>query len=79
MAQILYHYGGFVIPNSFLCLNNLISLFQTGITNNKPFVLESINSISNEEQMPRKLASVHDKYFMGCLKNDPHMEPYISY
>ncbi len=79
MAQILYYYGGFVVPNSFLCLNNLISLYQTGIANNKPFVLESINRISNEEQMPRKLAFVPDKYFMGCLKNDPHMEPYISY
>ena len=79
MAQILYYYGGFVVPNSFLCLQNLFPLFQKGISGNKPFVVENINRTSNEDVSPRKMSFIPHEYFMGAIKNDPQMESYISH
>lgn len=78
MAQLLYYYGGVVVPNSFLCLKNIFPLFQTGIVGNKPFVLEAINRTSTDDSS-RKMAFVPDNFFIGAMKNDPQIESYIAY
>jgi len=43
MAKILYEYGGLVVPPSFLCMRNLISLYQMAENNNKMIICETIN------------------------------------
>ncbi len=42
--KILYKYGGFFVPPSFVCNKNLKSLYDEGIVNNKPFVFEFYNN-----------------------------------
>lgn len=79
MGQILYYYGGFMVPNSFLCLKNIFPLFKNGISGNTPFVLEAINRTSNEDVSPRKMSFIPDDYFIGAMKNDPQIKSYIDY
>ena len=41
MMKLLYAYGGMICPISFLCMKNLIGLYQKGIRNNKMFICEN--------------------------------------
>ena len=41
--KILYIYGGLITPISFLCLKDLITLYNKGIRNNKMFICENLN------------------------------------
>jgi hypothetical protein len=47
MMQILYYYGGMVVPNSTICLKNLKELYTTGLEGDKPFVCENNNHSVN--------------------------------
>lgn len=64
LCKLLYHYGGIKVPSSFVCTKPLLSLFNTGIINNKMFCVETINRNVN----------YHEKQFicngimMGCIK-----------
>lgn len=64
LLKLVYHYGGMVLPISFLCLKNLTPLFQKGCSNNNMFVVENID---------RNVTSVHYDYypdisFMGAAE-----------
>jgi hypothetical protein len=43
MAQLIYYYGGMVVPNTFICLRNLKELYYEGIAGGTPFVGEYEN------------------------------------
>jgi hypothetical protein len=79
MLELLYFYGGMVIPNSFLCLKNLKSFYQNGISGNKPFVCENINRTENLIQQKQKLLFSPDLYIMGAAKNDPTILEFVEY
>jgi len=69
MAEILYVYGGIIVPNSFVCLKNLIPMYSEG----QPFVCENINtSPTAHEFMP-------DVRFMGAKKKDPTIKLYMEH
>ena len=75
LAKILYNYGGFVVPNSFLCFQNLIDTYNNNTINNKMFVGELID---------RNNTSQHVNFcpntkFIGCEKNNSTMKDYITY
>lgn len=40
MLQLLYIYGGVVLPNSFICMKNVVSLYKDMMSNSKPFFAE---------------------------------------
>ena len=69
MAQLVYYYGGMVLPNSFLCLKNLKSFYDNGIVNGRPFVCEQVNHTTNLKNQKFKLLFVPDLYIMGAEKN----------
>ena len=79
MAQLVYYYGGMVIPNSFLCIKNLKSFYKNGIANGKPFVCEQVNHTTNLKNQKFKLLFVPDLYVMGAEKNDPTILELIEY
>ena len=61
LLKIIYYYGGIVVPYSFYCEQNLITLY-----NNKPFSFEITNkSTNNDKQL--FLPTVE---FMGSEKNN---------
>jgi len=64
MLQLLYYYGGFVVPNSFLCTKNLISLYEKEIKSNEWFVIEN-RSVTKDN-----ISFIHDIEFTGCIKNN---------
>jgi hypothetical protein len=43
ISKILYEYGGLIVPPSFLCMRNLISLYEMAENNNKMVICETIN------------------------------------
>jgi hypothetical protein len=65
-ATLLYLYGGFVVPNSFVCSKNLKSIFDDGTSGSRPFVCEAIN----RTDIQPKRSFVPDMCFMGALKNN---------
>lgn len=70
MAQLLYYYGGMVLPNSFLCLKNMKDFYENAISGGKPFVCEQVNHTTNLQHQKKKLLFVPDLYIMGSKKND---------
>ena len=79
LAQLVYFYGGMLVPNSFICTKNLKDLYEEGIAQNQPFVCEAVNNTLNIEHQKRKLLFVPDMYFMGAKKNDPTIKELVEY
>jgi hypothetical protein len=75
LSMILYHYGGFIVPPSFLCIHDLHDLYKTGIQEKGIFVLEQVN---------RGITCDQAEYFanikmMGCKKKNAYMNEMIQY
>lgn len=79
MAQLLYFYGGMVVPNSFVCTRNLKDFYDNAIITNQPFVAEKVNGTVNNQQQKRRLLFVPDMYFMGAKRNDPTIKELVEY
>ena len=75
LAKVLYNYGGFVVPNSFLCFQNLIDTYTTYTSNNKMFVGEMVDRNSTSQQVN----FFPNTKFMGCEKENSTMKDYIAY
>ena len=75
MLQLLYYYGGMIVPNSFLCMKNLKGLYDAN--SGKPFVCESLNKTVNQVKTPSIfIPSIH---FMGAKKNDEIIRELVEY
>ena len=74
LAQLVYYYGGMVVPNSFLCTRNLKPMYDMGIEGDKPFVCEAINR-TNINRLP----FIPSTYFLGARKNNIVVKQYIEY
>lgn len=79
LAQLIYYYGGMIVPNSFICTKNLKSFYEEAISNNQPFVCEAVNNTLNIQNQKRRLLFVPDMYFMGAKRNDPIIQEFIEY
>jgi hypothetical protein len=69
MLQLLYLYGGIIVPNSFICMQNLAPLLAE-----QPFVTEMVNRScngSNQNFMP-------STKFMGAKKGCPVIQKMLS-
>ena len=78
-AELLYIYGGMVVPNSFVCLRNLVTLFGEGIQGDRPFVCENVNRYSNVIQDRRRKAFTSDTTMMGAPKRCPVIRELADY
>jgi hypothetical protein len=43
LAELVYYYGGMIVPNSFVCFSSLIGVYLNGTAGDRPFVVEKIN------------------------------------
>ena len=75
LAKVLYNYGGVVVPNSFICFQNLIDTYNTYTSNNKMFVGELVDRNSTSQQVN----FFPNTKFMGCEKENSTMKDYIAY
>lgn len=79
LSTLLYMYGGMVVPNSFICFRNLMSMYQEGMASNHPFVCEKVSHIEGFKRHGKRLMFSPDPYFMGCKSGDPVMATYMEY
>ena len=75
MAQLVYHYGGMVVPNSMLCLKNLTDFFNTAVAASKSgfFVTETINVYENNKRRmsdEKRRVFIASTYLMGAAKRE---------
>lgn len=76
LAKTLHAYGGFLVPASFICLQNLNECYYRNTENNKMFVGELINRNSTSNL---NMIYAPTNKFMGCLKDCTKMKEYINY
>jgi len=43
LAKLLHEYGGLIVPPSFVCMRDLIGLYDMAVNNNKMIICETIN------------------------------------
>ena len=72
MLQLLYMYGGIIMPNSTLCLKSMYPLYEQGIQENKPFIFEKYRRSTQDEIF------VPDLQMMGAKKHDPVIQEMIE-
>lgn len=77
MLQLLYYYGGMIVPNSFLCMKNLKGLYDVNMQSGKPFVCETLNRTVN--QLKTSSVFIPSIYFMGAKKNDETIREFVEY
>jgi len=75
MATVLHLYGGFVVPSSFICFQNMRNLYDAHLEKANVVIgeLRSISSISAESQYSPSTK------FLGCRRYDPLMKEYMEY
>ena len=66
LTKLLHRYGGILVPPSFLCMKNLIEMYEIGTRNGKMFVCETVdrNITSTTHQL---YPNIH---FMGTKKHN---------
>ena len=70
LCKILHHYGGMLIPSSFLCVKDLKPMYEYYVGTGM-FIGETVNRTKEGSgYMP-------DVRFMGCKRHDPTMEKLI--
>jgi hypothetical protein len=75
LARVLHSYGGILVPRSFICLQNLSSIYEQSMSQKCMFVGEFIDRNSTSVQVP----FFPNSKIMGCEKNCPIMAEYIQY
>jgi hypothetical protein len=80
LTELVYYYGGMVLPNSFLCMKPLKNFYLDATASDKPFVCEAVNrtaNITRQGQMGR-LAFLPDLRIFGANKNDETIKELIK-
>ena len=75
LAKLLYKFGGFLVPPSFICFQSLLSLYTYYSNGPQMFVGEMLNKTTTSSQ----LLYFPSTKFMGCLKKSATMMKYINY
>lgn len=74
ILQLLYIYGGVVLPNSFICMKNVAPLFKETDKNQRPFFAEEINHTTHNNSA----AFVPGMQIMGAQKACPVIKEIIN-
>jgi hypothetical protein len=75
LTKLIYIYGGMLVPLSFLCLKNLINLYDTGTQNGKMFLCEK-----NDRNVTSSSFKFYPSLeFMGAQKETPIMLDLINF
>ena len=81
LTELVYYYGGMVLPNSFLCMKPLYDFYLDATSMDKPFVCEGINRTVNNVKQARsgRLAFLPELRIFGANKNDPTIKDLVKY
>jgi hypothetical protein len=73
MLQLLYLYGGIIVPNSFICMQNLAPLLAE-----QPFVTEMVNRSCNVASNKDNQNFMPSTKFMGAKKGCPIIQKMLA-
>ncbi len=79
MAELVYYYGGIVLPNSFLCTRNIIDLYNQAIDGDSMFVCENINHGENTLKHKVRKSFMPSTYIFGAPKNNIFVKSYVKF
>jgi hypothetical protein len=68
LLELVYYYGGIVVPNSFVCLKNLKQLYDL-MGSKVPFFCENVNRHVNVSKNISERPFLPDLTLFGCEKN----------
>jgi hypothetical protein len=74
-SKLLYKFGGFLVPPSFICFQSLLSIYQHHTGMSSMFVADMLNKTTTANQ----LVYFPNTKFMGCLKESITMMEYTNY
>jgi hypothetical protein len=75
LAKLLYKFGGFLVPPSFICFQSLLPLYNYYSNGAQMFVGEMLNKTTTSSQM----LYFPNTTFMGCIKESMTMLDYTHY
>jgi|TARA_B110000967_G_scaffold172663_1_gene183834 hypothetical protein len=75
MMNLLYNYGGMIVPPGFICLKNLKNLYEDGTKKDHMFMCET----SNRSKSADVLSHAPNTKFMGAEKENPIIFDAIKY
>lgn len=78
MLELIYYYGGMVLPNSFICTKNLISFYQSNVETDLPFICEK-QSRSKNTFSKHSLLFLPDLFIFGSKKDSTCIREWIEY
>jgi hypothetical protein len=72
LLELVYYYGGIIVPNSFLCLKPLKPIYDSSTAQSEPFICEKINRSTNivANSVIGKRLFMPDIGFIGAKKNN---------
>jgi hypothetical protein len=80
MMELLYIYGGLVVPNSFICMKNLYPLYKVGIEGGRPFTVENINHYASVAVDIKNRIFIPDtSLIVGTEKKNPTIRQFADY
>ena len=79
LMKLLYSYGGIILPNSFLCINNLDILHNYMLTQQIPFCFEQQNHSTNMLEFKNQPSFIPGSNVFGSPKENIHISKMIEY
>jgi hypothetical protein len=79
LTELIYYYGGMIVPNSFCCTKNLDEFYKEGTLGDRPFFCEATNHTVNNLNQKRKYLFIPDIYFMGATKSNKTILNLVEY
>lgn len=84
LAKILYLYGGVLVPNSFICMRNLVDLYKESLDYSTPVLFENVNRAVLNHCQGSATGGVCPEFapwtgFMACKKSDPQMHRLVEF
>ena len=74
-SKLLYYYGGIVLPDSTVVLQNLLETYNNGIKENGFFV----GNVKQNKNVLQNKTCYPNKYLLGCVKNNKEVKNYINF
>lgn len=79
MVELVYYYGGMVLPNSFLCTKPLLPFYNAAVEGGRAFVCEQVNHSVNLAKHQQRYAFLPNTYIMGAAKNNGTIKELVVY
>jgi hypothetical protein len=79
MAELVYYYGGMVLPNSFLCFQSLNDLFYQATSGDKMFVCETQNHSFHSMTQSTPSSFMPHTFIFGSNKNNETVKKYVQF